>query len=77
MNWSSDVRVSGTIAGVKVDMSGTLAGNLQVDRHRGWMTDSRVTITVNSLLTPPEGSPAEPVRFRMKITQRSRTLDNR
>lgn len=75
--FSRDSASAARSAGVKVDMSGTLAGNLQVDRHRGWMTDSRVTITVNSLLTPPEGSPAEPLRYRMKITQRSRTLDNR
>ena len=75
--FSRDTASSARSAGVKVDMSGTLAGSLQVDRHRGWMTDSRVTITVNSLLTPPEGNPAEPLRYRMKITQRSRTLDNR
>lgn len=75
--FSRDTASSARSGGVKVDMSGTLAGQLQVDRHRGWMTDSRVTITVNSLLTPPDGSAAEPLRYRMKITQRSRTLDNR
>ena len=75
--FSRDSASSARSSGVKVDMSGTLAGSLQVDRHRGWMTDSRVSITVNSLLTPPEGSPAEPLRYRMKITQRSRTLDKR
>jgi hypothetical protein len=75
--FSRDTASSARSAGVKVDMSGTLSGNLQVDRHRGWMTDSRVTITVNSLLTPPEGNSSEPLRYRMKITQRSRTLDNR
>lgn len=76
-DFSRDTASSARSAGVKVDMSGTLSGNLQVDRHRGWMTDSRVTITVNSLLTPPEGNSSEPLRYRMKITQRSRTLDNR
>lgn len=75
--FSRDTASSARSGGVKVDMSGALSGQLQVDRHRGWMTDSRVTITVNSLLTPPDGSAAEPLRYRMKITQRSRTLDNR
>ena len=75
--FSRDSASSARSAGVKVDMSGSLAGSLQVDRQRGWMTDSRMTITVQSLLTPPPGSSAEPMRYWMKITQHSRTLDNR
>ena len=75
--FSRDSASAARSAGVKVDMSGTLAGSLQVDRQRGWMTDSRMTIIVQSLLTPPPGSSAEPLRYWMKITQRSRTLDNR
>ena len=75
--FSRDTATTARSSGVKVDMSGSLVGTLQIDRQRGWMTDSRMTITVNSLLTPPEGSRAQPLRYRMKISQRSRTLDNR
>jgi hypothetical protein len=51
-----------------VEMSGTLAGTVIVDRRRGWITDARSQISVRSLLTPSKGD-QPPVRVRLKITQ--------
>jgi hypothetical protein len=59
-------------AGAKLTSTGILKGAMRVDRMRGWMTDSRATITVNSLLTPPPGTSDQPMRFHMRITQHMR-----
>ena len=57
--------------------SGTLEGHLVIDRDRGWMTESTSIVSVRSVMEPPPGSDAEPMRVRMRITQRLRTLDKR
>ena len=51
-----------------------MTGEMQVDRRRGWMTDSRFTLVVLSLVAPPGGASA-PMRFLTKVTQRLRTMD--
>lgn len=61
--------------GAKLSSIGILKGAMRVDRMRGWMTDSRATITVNSLLTPPPGAADKPMRFYMRITQHMRAVD--
>ena len=61
-------------AGAKLTSTGILKGAMRVDRMRGWMTDSRATITVNSLLTPPPGTSDQPMRFHMRITQHMRAV---
>jgi hypothetical protein len=62
-------------AGAKLTSTGIVKGALRVDRMRGWMTDSKTTITVNSLLTPPPGTTDKPMRFHMRITQHMRAVD--
>jgi hypothetical protein len=57
-----------------VEMSGTLRGSMAVDRHRGWMVDSRAVITLKSVL-PPIGPRLHPIRLNWTITQRMRALD--
>lgn len=57
--------------------TGVITGTMQVDRRRGWMTDSRTTVSVHSIATPPPGSRAEPVHFRMKVSQWLRAVDKR
>ena len=52
-----------------VTMSGTMTGGLVIDRRRGWITEARMTYLVRSVMTPPPGSNAASVRFRMKVTQ--------
>ena len=53
-------------------ISGTMDGAIVIDRRRGWITDARMTYLVRSVLTPPAGSNAAALRFRMKVTQRMR-----
>lgn len=63
--------------GASLRSSGLLKGAMRIDRVRGWLIDSRATITINSLLTPPPGSQDQPMTFHMKITQHIRAIDKR
>jgi hypothetical protein len=58
-------------------LSGEVSGAMQLDRQRGWMTDSRFTVLVRSLVTPPPSSGLSPMRFVTRVTQRLRTMDKR
>lgn len=58
-------------------LSGSVSGAMQVDRLRGWMTDSRFTVQLNSFVTPPAASGLAPMRFVTRVTQRLRTMDKR
>jgi hypothetical protein len=60
-----------------VQLSGGVTGAMQVDRVRGWMTDSRFTVLVRSLVIPPASSGLAPMRFVTRVTQRLRTMDKR
>lgn len=60
-----------------LEQQGTVAGTMQLDRRRGWLRDSRFVIEVESAVRGPVTSALTPMRFRMKITQRTRTLDKR
>ncbi len=60
-----------------VQLSGAVSGAMQVNRARGWMTDSRFTVQVRSLVTPPPQSGLAPMRFVTRVTQRLRTMDKR
>jgi hypothetical protein len=60
-----------------VQLSGAVTGAMQLDRGRGWMTDSRFTVLVRSLVTPPASSGLAPMRFTTRVTQRLRTMDKR
>jgi hypothetical protein len=60
-----------------VELSGAVTGAMQVNRGRGWMTESRFTVLVRSLVTPPPSSGLAPMRFVTRVTQRLRTMDKR
>lgn len=60
-----------------VQLSGSISGAMRLDRERGWMTDSQVTVIVRSLVTPPPGSGRAAMRFVTHVTQRLRTMDKR
>jgi len=60
-----------------VELSGSMTGAMQVDRTRGWMTDSQFTLLIRSLVTPPAGVGMQPMKFVTKVTQRLRTMDKR
>ncbi|MEO5815472.1 MAG: hypothetical protein ABIT20_09360 [Gemmatimonadaceae bacterium] len=58
-----------------VELSGSIAGAMQLDRVRGWMTDSRIVITLRSLIAPPPSMGLAPMKFMTRVTQRLRTMD--
>ncbi|MEO8338059.1 MAG: hypothetical protein ABI664_24000 [bacterium] len=60
-----------------VELSGSIAGSMQLDRVRGWMTDSRIVITLTSLIAPPPSAGLAPMKFITRVTQRLRTMDKR
>ncbi len=70
-----EILPDGTSQGVQ--LSGSIAGTMQVDRVRGWMTDSRIVVMIKSLIVPPAASGLAPMRFVTRVTQRLRTMDKR
>jgi len=60
-----------------VQLTGVINGTMRLDRVRGWMTDSYVTVLMRSLVTPPPSSGRSPMRFVTRVTQRLRTMDKR
>jgi hypothetical protein len=60
-----------------VDVTGSMTGAMQVDRARGWMTDSYFTLLLRSMVSPLPGTGMQPMRFVTKVTQRLRTMDKR
>jgi hypothetical protein len=56
-----------------MEQGGSMQGAMQVDRVRGWMTDSRFTLLVRSTVAGASGAP--PMRFVTRVTQHLRTMD--
>lgn len=59
-----------------VDTIGTIIGGMLVNSERGWITDSRTTITVKSQLSPASPQSA-PMQFQLRMTQRMHSIDRR
>lgn len=67
-------------AGPGYGTSGTLSGTIQIDRRVGWITDSRSTIIVRSMVVPtsaPKADARAPIQVRTKITQWIRAMRDR
>ena len=60
-----------------LELAGNVSGAMRVDRLRGWMTDSRFSVLIRSLVTPPAVSGMAPMHFVTKVTQHLRTMDKR
>lgn len=60
-----------------LELSGTMTGAMQVDRARGWMTDSQFLLVIRSLVAPPGATGMPPMRFVTKVTQHLWTMDKR
>jgi hypothetical protein len=56
-----------------LSIAGSMSGAMQVDRQRGWMTDSRFSLEMRSSVAPLAGAP--PMRFVTRVTQHLRTMD--
>ncbi len=59
--------------GVRYESTGTIVGQLRVDRRRGWLTALKATIDVKSVLTASNA--AAPVHVTTRIVQTLRVLD--
>lgn len=75
VSMQGDIRPDATSQGV--ELTGNVSGAMQIDRVRGWMTDSRFSIVLRSLVTPPASTGLAPMRFVTRVTQRLRTMDRR
>ena len=60
-----------------LQLTGSVTGAMRVDRARGWMTDSRFSILIRSIVTPPSTTGMAPMHFVTKVTQHLRTMDKR
>lgn len=56
-----------------VQTSGSVSGNILLDRRRGWIADARTVISLRSLVSG-RGKDPSPLRVRMKITQWMRVM---
>jgi hypothetical protein len=65
-------------AGPGYGTSGQLSGTIQIDRRLGWITDTKSSIIVRSMIASPPGNSGEPERapmqVRTKITQWIRAM---
>jgi hypothetical protein len=60
-----------------LQLDGNVSGSIRVDRARGWLTESRFSILIKSIFTPPPTSGMSPMHFVTKVTQHLRTMDKR
>jgi hypothetical protein len=67
---------AGPPRGTRMQVSGTVNGELLLDRRRGWLTESRFAVLLRTTMVPA-ASGGHPVRFLTRITQRMRTLDRK
>jgi hypothetical protein len=68
---------AGPPRGTRMQVSGTVTGELLLDRHRGWLTESRFAVLLRTTMIPAAPSGGSPLRFLTRITQRMRTLDRK
>jgi hypothetical protein len=59
--------------GTIVETSGTVTGQILVDRRRGWITDARTTFSLQSLVSHTDRR-VPPMRVRMTISQWMRAM---
>lgn len=62
------VGASGESAGA---VSGSIAGNMTLDRHRGWIVSALTDMTVRSTVTTPS-APSVPLKVTVRVIQKMR-----
>ena len=75
VSMQGDIRPDAASQGMQ--LSGGVQGSMQIDRARGWLTDSRFSITMRSLVTPSPSTGLAPMRFVTRVVQRLSTMDKR
>ena len=73
---AADPDAAGAVVGASVIEKGVVNGTMVVDRRRGWLTESRFSIVVHSLVRLP-GSGDTVMRVETRVTQRMKTVDRR
>lgn len=73
---AADPDAAGAVVGTSVIEEGVVSGTMVVDRRRGWLTESRFSIVVHSLVRLP-GSGDTVMRVETRVTQRMKTVDRR
>jgi hypothetical protein len=68
---------AGPPRGTRMQVSGTVSGELLLDRRRGWLTQSTFAVLLRTTMIPGATSGTAPVRFLTRISQRMRTLDRK
>jgi hypothetical protein len=63
--------------GGRLAMTGTVTGFMVLDRVRGWVTDASTEMLVSSHTEPAAGSTAAPVKMRLRLVRRQRTMDKK
>lgn len=63
---------AGTTPADKGMITGSLNGSMVVDRHRGWLSESRFLVQMRTTVTP---TGAAPMDFRVKVTQHMRVIE--
>ena len=67
---------AGPPRGNRMSVTGTVNGELLLDRRRGWLTESSFAVVVRTTMLPAAAG-AYPMRFLTRINQRMRTLDRK
>ena len=70
-----DSTAAAMLGGARRTMTGTVTGFMVLDRARGWVTSASTELSVHSNIEPPAGSAVQPVKMRMRLIQRQRTMD--
>jgi hypothetical protein len=67
------------ITAAESSLSGSVNGNMVVNRRRGWLSESRFLVEMRTTVAalPRSAAPLAPMQFRMKITQHMRVFDKR
>ena len=68
--------VQGTSTVTASEVSGSVSGSMIVDRRRGWLSASRFTIQLRTLV-PSSIANEPPLQYLMKVTQQMRVIDKR
>ena len=62
------------VEGVATVDDGTVEGYMVLDRDRGWLTESKVSIVAHSSLRQPFGVAGQPMSFEIRLAQSLRTI---
>ena len=58
-------------------LSGAVNGSMVVNRRRGWLSDSRFLVEMQTTVAARGAAPMAPMQFRMTITQHMRVFEKR